>query len=62
MFAFKKKYPNIEDAEKDAEKETKEIILSAIYRCAADHTFERKDGTRVPKFVNLDMEEYRDQP
>ncbi|MGB8333705.1 MAG: bifunctional proline dehydrogenase/L-glutamate gamma-semialdehyde dehydrogenase [Desulfobacterales bacterium] len=34
--------------------------LSRLYRCAADHTFERKDGTRVPKFVNLDMEEYRD--
>jgi len=29
-----------EKAEQDAEKEAKEIILSAIYRCAADHTVE----------------------
>jgi len=27
-------------AERDAEKESKEVILSAIYRCAADHTVE----------------------
>ena len=29
-----------EKAEQDAEKEAKEIILSSIYRCAADHTVE----------------------
>ncbi len=29
-----------EQAERDAEKEAKEIILSSIYRCAADHTVE----------------------
>ncbi len=29
-----------EQAERDAEKEAREIILSAIYRCAADHTVE----------------------
>ncbi len=29
-----------EKAEQDAEKESKEIILRAIYRCAADHTVE----------------------
>lgn len=29
-----------EKAEQEAEKEVKEIILSAIYRCAADHTVE----------------------
>ncbi|NTW37115.1 MAG: bifunctional proline dehydrogenase/L-glutamate gamma-semialdehyde dehydrogenase, partial [Syntrophobacteraceae bacterium] len=34
--------------------------LSTLYRIARDNTFIRKDGTRVPKFVNLDMEEYRD--
>lgn len=34
--------------------------LSALYRVAKSHYFVRKDGTRVPKFVNLDMEEYRD--
>ena len=34
--------------------------LSALYRTAAAHQFERNDGSRVPKFVNLDMEEFRD--
>lgn len=34
--------------------------LSRLYRTAAAHTFERVNGVRVPKFVNLDMEEYRD--
>lgn len=34
--------------------------LSLLYRTARDHQFLRHDGTRVAKFVNLDMEEYRD--
>lgn len=34
--------------------------LSAIYRVAKHNTFTRPDGTTVAKFVNLDMEEYRD--
>lgn len=34
--------------------------LSAIYRAAKNNTFTRPDGKRVRKFVNLDMEEYRD--
>ena len=34
--------------------------LTEIYRAARGQTFVRKDGTRVPKVVNLDMEEYRD--
>ena len=34
--------------------------LSQLYRQAARHEFIRPDRTRVPKFVNLDMEEYRD--
>lgn len=34
--------------------------LRALYRVAMRHEFVRKDGSRVPKFVNLDMEEYRD--
>ncbi len=34
--------------------------LSKLYRTARDNRFVRKDGTVVPKFVNLDMEEYRD--
>ena len=34
--------------------------LSLLYRIARDNRFMRKDGTVVPKFVNLDMEEYRD--
>ena len=34
--------------------------LSRLLRAARDHHFTRADGTRVPKFVNLDMEAYRD--
>lgn len=34
--------------------------LALLYRIARDNRFIRKDGTIVPKFVNLDMEEYRD--
>jgi RHH-type proline utilization regulon transcriptional repressor/proline dehydrogenase/delta 1-pyrroline-5-carboxylate dehydrogenase len=34
--------------------------LSKLYRTAAAHHFTRADGIRVPKFVNLDMESYRD--
>ena len=34
--------------------------LSQLYRAARDNLHTRKDGTRAPKFVNLDMEEYRD--
>lgn len=34
--------------------------LRTLYRVAAENEYVRKDGKRVPKFVNLDMEEYRD--
>ncbi len=34
--------------------------LSEIYRAAKTHYFIRQDGNRIAKFVNLDMEEYRD--
>jgi len=34
--------------------------LSILYRAARDHHYVRGDGSRVQKFVNLDMEEYRD--
>jgi RHH-type proline utilization regulon transcriptional repressor/proline dehydrogenase/delta 1-pyrroline-5-carboxylate dehydrogenase len=34
--------------------------LSRLYRTAVENYFLRQDGTRVPKFVNLDMEAYRD--
>ena len=34
--------------------------LSAIYRAAKKNFFTRPDGSKVAKFVNLDMEEYRD--
>lgn len=34
--------------------------LRALYREAIKHTYIRADGTAVPKFINLDMEEYRD--
>ncbi|MEO7319696.1 MAG: proline dehydrogenase family protein [Chthoniobacteraceae bacterium] len=34
--------------------------LERLYRSAARATFTRHDGVRVPKFIYLDMEEYRD--
>lgn len=34
--------------------------LRQLYRTAKSHLFTRTDGSRVHKFVNLDMEEYRD--
>jgi RHH-type proline utilization regulon transcriptional repressor/proline dehydrogenase/delta 1-pyrroline-5-carboxylate dehydrogenase len=34
--------------------------LSTLYRAAAENKFVRQDGTRVQKFVHLDMEAYRD--
>lgn len=34
--------------------------MELLYRAAAKGTFERSDGSIVPKFVYMDMEEYRD--
>jgi RHH-type transcriptional regulator, proline utilization regulon repressor / proline dehydrogenase / delta 1-pyrroline-5-carboxylate dehydrogenase len=34
--------------------------LARLYRTAQSHCFTRSNGVRTPKFVNLDMEEYRD--
>jgi len=34
--------------------------LRKLYRCAQSHPALRPDGSKGPKFVNLDMEEYRD--
>jgi RHH-type proline utilization regulon transcriptional repressor/proline dehydrogenase/delta 1-pyrroline-5-carboxylate dehydrogenase len=34
--------------------------LRQLYRVAMAHMFTRADGTKTAKFVNLDMEEYRD--
>jgi len=34
--------------------------LRQLYRVAMNHQFKRADGSTTPKFVNLDMEEYRD--
>lgn len=34
--------------------------LRELLRVADKHTFKRKDGTAISKFVNLDMEEYKD--
>lgn len=34
--------------------------LKKLYRAARDNLYFRPDGKKVPKFVNLDMEEYRD--
>lgn len=35
--------------------------LELLYRAAAKNKFRRRDGQLVPKFVYLDMEEYRDK-
>ncbi|UCG61985.1 MAG: ribonuclease Y [Candidatus Zixiibacteriota bacterium] len=43
-----------EKAEQDAEKEVKEIIISSIYRCAADHTVES-----TVSVVNLPSDEMK---
>lgn len=34
--------------------------LRQLYRAAMKHPYKKADGTQVAKFVNLDMEEYRD--
>ena len=34
--------------------------LRTLYRAAARHEYRHQDGRVVPKFINLDMEEYRD--
>src|SRR3989475_6494289 len=34
--------------------------LRALYRAAARHRYHHPDGRVTPKFINLDMEEYRD--
>lgn len=34
--------------------------LRILYRQAQSHTYTHPDGTATPKFINLDMEEYRD--
>ncbi|MBM9613192.1 proline dehydrogenase family protein [Desulfobulbus rhabdoformis] len=34
--------------------------LSILYRVAQEHSFQRAGGEQVAKFINLDMEEYRD--
>jgi RHH-type proline utilization regulon transcriptional repressor/proline dehydrogenase/delta 1-pyrroline-5-carboxylate dehydrogenase len=36
--------------------------LRALYRAALRHAYRHPDGSLTPKFVNLDMEEYRDLP
>jgi RHH-type proline utilization regulon transcriptional repressor/proline dehydrogenase/delta 1-pyrroline-5-carboxylate dehydrogenase len=36
------------------------VPLKQLYRSARDHLYTRSDGQKVPKFVNLDMEEFRD--
>lgn len=36
------------------------VRLRTLYRVAQEHTFIREDGSSAAKFVNLDMEEYRD--
>lgn len=44
------------------EQSVQEIVerLARLFRVAKSNVYNRKDGTQRPKFVNLDMEEYRD--
>ena len=35
-------------------------MVATIYRKAMEHTYKDQDGQKRPKFVNLDMEEYKD--
>ncbi len=53
-------YSQISSLDFDATVATLRDRLSDIYRVAKVNYFTRPDGTRIPKFVNLDMEEYRD--
>ncbi len=46
-----------------AYRQTVELVkdrLRRLYRQALTHTYAHADGRQTPKFVNLDMEEYRD--
>ncbi len=40
--------------------ETLATRLKTLYRAASKHQFKLPTGEKIPKFVNLDMEEYRD--
>ena len=44
----------------DATLEAIKVRLRRLYRTAQAHSFTLEDGSVSPKFVNLDMEEYRD--
>jgi RHH-type proline utilization regulon transcriptional repressor/proline dehydrogenase/delta 1-pyrroline-5-carboxylate dehydrogenase len=53
-------YSQIQPLAFDATVDTLYDRLCQIYRTAQENLFVRRDGSRVPKFVTLDMEEYRD--
>ena len=53
-------YSQIQPLAFDQTVEEIEARLIKVYRAARDNTFVRPDGSSKPKFVNLDMEEYRD--
>ena len=44
----------------DATVEAIKERLRVLYRQALHHLYQHPDGRRTPKFINLDMEEYRD--
>ncbi len=44
----------------DATVEAVKDRLRTLYRQALHHLYQHSDGQRSPKFINLDMEEYRD--
>lgn len=53
-------YSQIEPLAFDYTLEVLEERLAKLYQTAMANPFHRKNGQRVPKFVNLDMEEYHD--
>jgi len=53
-------YSQISSLDFDKTVATLQERLSTIYRAAGENYFIRDNGSRAPKFVNLDMEEYRD--
>ena len=53
-------YAQIHPLSYDKSKADLTVLISNIFRQAIQHPYTEKDGTTTPKFVNLDMEEYKD--
>lgn len=53
-------YSQIQSLAFDHSVEVLQERLTELYEAAGSNSFKRLDGTSVPKFVNLDMEEFKD--